>query len=198
MCRSAARGLLVRQVHALRARPRPELPALMRWRRRAAHAGPEVRVKMLLAALLAISLAALAAPLAGQIQEKSAPDEVQFALSTQFRVAMTHARRVENADPTAKEDAVREIGVLADALDALDAAVNEVAKAAGADFAAQIETIRKYNAEARKHVDQLKGMTDRPLSAAAKAQAAACITPIVMLTGTDHAKIDLAEASATG
>ena len=128
---------------------------------------------MLLAALLAISLAALAAPLAGQIQEKSAPDEVQFALSTQFRVAMTHARRVENADPTAKEDAAHEIGVLADRMDALDAAVEAVAKVAGPAYPAQLDAMRKYTAEARKHVEQLKGMTDRPLSAAAKAQAAA-------------------------
>ncbi len=130
-------------------------------------------MRKLLAALLAISMAALAAPLAGQIQEKAAPEDVQDALSTELRVAMTHARRVENADATEKEDAAREIGVLADRLDAVDAAVEAVAKAAGPDYAAQLDAIRKYDAEARKHVEQLKSMADRPVSAAAKAQAAA-------------------------
>lgn len=146
---------------------------VLHGRRRATHAAPEVRVRKLLAALLAISMAALAAPLAGQIQEKAAPEDVQDALSTELRVAMTHARRVENADATEKENAAREIGVLADRLDAVDAAVEVVAKAAGPAYTAQLDAIRKYAAEARKHVEQLKGLTDRPLSAAAKAQAAA-------------------------
>ncbi len=164
-------AIVGREVHALRT-SRPERPAWLRWRRRATHAGTEVRVRKLLAALLAISMAALAAPLAGQIQEKAAPEDVQDALSTELRVAMTHARRVENADATEKENAAREIGVLADRLDAVDAAVEAVAKAAGSDYGAQVDAIRKYAAEARKHVEQLKGMADRPVSAAAKAQAA--------------------------
>ncbi len=145
-------------------------------------------MKKLLAALLAISFAALAAPLAGQVQEKAAPEDVQFTLSTEHRVAMTHARRVENAEPSEKDDAVREIGVLVDALDACDAALDAVAKAAGPAYAAQVDAIRKYHVEARKHVDLLKGMVDRPLSAAAKAQAAAAREQLD-LADTAHQKL---------
>jgi len=151
-------------------------------------------LRKLQAALLAISFGAFAAPLAGQIQEKAAPVDVQDALSTEHRVAMTHARRVENAEPSEKEDAVREIGVLADGMDGADAALDELAKLAGPAYATQIEAIRKYHAEARKHVELLKGMVDRPVSAAAKAQAAAAREQLD-LADTAHQKLIKAMAA---
>lgn len=151
-------------------------------------------MRKLLAALLAISWVALAAPLAGQVQEKAAPEDVQFALSTEHRVAMTHARRVENAEPSEKEDAVREIGVLVDAMDAVDAATDEVAKLAGPAFATQVDAIRKYHQEARRHAELLKGLVDRPLSAAAKAQAAA-VREQLDLADTAHQKLIKAMAA---
>lgn len=151
-------------------------------------------MRKLQAWLLGLSFVALAAPLAGQVQEKSAPDDVQFSLSTQHRVAMTHARRVENAEPAEKEDAIREIGVLSDALDAADAALDEVAKAAGPAYAAQVEGIRKCHVEARKHVDQLKALVDRPVSAAAKAQAAGAREQLD-LADTAHQKLMKAMAA---
>src|SRR5512146_1801561 len=90
-----------RHGYSLRAWPGGE-PALLRWRRRARTPERRCVLKKLLAAFLAVSAAMMAAPVAGQVLEKAAPEDVQFTLERVHRVAMTHARRVENAEPAEK------------------------------------------------------------------------------------------------
>jgi hypothetical protein len=107
-------------------------------------------MRTLLVAVLAGVLGVGAMPLSAQ-QDKSAPEDHHLLLTRQHRFAMTHARRVEDAEASEKEDAVREVGSLGNAIEAALGELDEVAKAVGPAYAAQIEVIRNHELDAQKH-----------------------------------------------
>jgi len=132
-------------------------------------------MRTVLVALLTASLVCPLGGVAAQVLEKAAPvpRELQEALTEAHEIGMTRARRVESADPTDADMAARSIGSLPESLDAAVAALDALAKAVGPEHAAAIESIRKFQQAARPHVDALGGLKDKPLSASARAHAAA-------------------------
>ncbi len=138
--------------------------------------------------LVALLTASLGWSLEGsaQVLEKAAPvpTALQDALTEAHEIAMTRARRVENAERTDADMATRAIASLPESLDAAAAALDALAQAVGPDHAAEIESIRKFQQAARPHVDALTALKDTPLSAAAKTHA-----------GAAREQLDLAESA---
>ena len=130
-------------------------------------------MRMVVVALLTASLGLPAGQVSAQVLEKAAPDEVHLSLTQAHRMGMTHARRIENAEPADAEATVREIDALAAALADAAAELDDVAKAIGPGHEAEIEAIRKCQQAAQPHVQALSGLKDKPVSAAARAHAAA-------------------------
>lgn len=131
-------------------------------------------MRTLLVALLTVAFGAVALPVAAQdVSEKAAPEDVHLLLTRQHRMGMTHARRVELSEPSEREDAVREVAALGDALDAAAAELDEVAKVVGPENAAKIDLIRKQQQEAKQKYELLKAEMDKPRAPLLKAHAAA-------------------------
>ncbi len=106
-------------------------------------------MRTLLVAVLAGVLGVGAVPLSAQ-QDKSAPEDLHILLTRQHRFAMTHARRVEDAEAAEKEDAVREVEALGNAIEGALSELEDVAKAVGPNHAAQIEVIKNHELDAQK------------------------------------------------
>lgn len=131
-------------------------------------------MRTLLVALLAVAAGAVALPVAAQVSEKASPlDDRAILLTQQHRMAMTHARRIELAEPSEREDAVREVAVLGDCLDAAAAQLDDLAKTVGPEQASKIEAIRAKQLEARKHYDLLKAEVEKPRPQGMRANAIA-------------------------
>jgi hypothetical protein len=129
-------------------------------------------MRTLLVAVLAVALVGSGGALRAQVLEKAAPADLDFALTRQHRVGMTHARRIEVQEGD-RADVVREINELANAVDAAVAAIDGLGQVAGSAYAAQVEAVRTHDLAAQKQAQALKGMVDRPNTAAARAAALA-------------------------
>jgi len=115
-------------------------------------------MKRLYAALLGLGV--VGAPLAGQqvqVQTKSAPhEEEHIALTQQYRMMCTFARRIEMASAGEEEDARTNAEKLVTAVENAAAGLDALAKVTDSTQVAQIEEIRKYQAVAQSNVELLK------------------------------------------
>lgn len=119
-------------------------------------------MKQLFAALLGLVVAA--GPAAGQVVtsvQKAAPappphEEQHIALTQQYRMLMTFARRIEIASPGEEEDVRTNAEKLGNAVENAAASLDALAKVTDSTQVAQIAEIRKYQADAKAHADQLK------------------------------------------
>ncbi len=134
-------------------------------------------MKQLYVALLGLAVAS--GPLAGQVvtsvQQKAAPapphEEQHIALTQQYRMLMTFARRIEIAEPGEEADVKTNAEKLVNAVDNAAANLDALAKVIDTTQVAQIAAIRKFQDEAKAHADQLKaevGNTPMQLAAAKK------------------------------
>jgi len=121
----------------------------------------KVRMKQLCIALLGLAVAG--GPLGAQVvsvQQKAAPavahEEQHIALTQQYRMMMTFARRVEMAQPGEEEDARANAEKLVNAVENAAASLDALAKVTDSTQVGQIEAIRKLQATAKGHADELK------------------------------------------
>ncbi len=153
-------------------------------------------MKQLYAALLGLAVAG--GPVAGQVvtsvPQKAAPapahEEQHIALTQQYRMLMTFARRIEIADAGEEEDVKTNAAKLVNAVDNAAANLDALAKVVDSTQVAQIAQIRQFQAEAKAHADELKAeIANTPMQLAAAKKHAIAIREAAEKAEEVHGKM---------
>ncbi len=153
-------------------------------------------MKQLYAALLGLAVAS--GPVAGQVvtsvPQKAAPapphEEQHIALTQQYRMLMTFARRIEIAEPGEEADVKTNAEKLVNAVDNAAANLDALAKVVDTTQVAQIAEIRKFQDEAKQHADMLKAeIANTPMQLAAAKKHAIAIREAAENAEEAHAKM---------
>ncbi len=126
-------------------------------------------MKRLYAALLGLAVAGLPAGAGGQVvgaQTKAAPNEEQhIALTQQYRMMQTFARRIEMAAAGEEEDVRTNGQKLVNAVANASAGIDALAKVTDSTQVASIQQLRALQATAKTAVDSLEAELNKtPLS----------------------------------
>ncbi len=155
-----------------------------------------MRRKQLYAALLGLAVAG--GPLSGQVvssvQQKATPapphEEQHIALTQQYRMLMTFARRIEIAEPGEEADVKTNAEKLVNAVDNAAANLDALAKVLDTTQVAQVAAIRKLQDDAKAHADTLKAeLANTPMQLASAKKHAIAIRVAAEHAEEAHAKL---------